>query len=254
MPSLKDLMKAVKNDLPVTLRHERWLAENANAHYSPEALQFAQDVLSGAIGGHRYRQQSFRSSGQGSCRRKRVFAFIGMQPLPDNDTARTVFLHTGSFMHLKWQMAGLTAGWLTQAEVPAYNPVLNLTGTMDGLVYDGSLFEFKSINHRGFGWVMKEGPKPDHLMQTTAYEALDPEIEATSVVYEDKDTGEWREFRSPRDPQRMGEFVRELEDLNRHITSQQLPPILPDCSTQEGRVYRQCPFRDRCLKIKGWPV
>ena len=252
MPSLTQLMKAAQADLPITMRHERWLQKNSNPVYSLKAIEHAMAVLSGKKGGYRPRAKSFRSSGAGQCHRKRVFGYIGLKQQQPLDAGGVVFFHTGNFMHLKWQMAGLTEGWLTEAEVPAHNVDLRLTGTFDGVVCDGSLFEFKSINDRGWSYVMKDGPKPEHIAQTTAYTALRPGMETVSVVYENKNSGDWREFRFPQDPHVRREFLEEMELLNAHVDKRVLPRIKPLCLQHEGREYRQCPYSQVCLTIKDY--
>lgn len=253
MPNLKDLIKAVKNDLPITVPYDRWISDNPNPVWSASALQLAQDVYTGKVGGHRKRKTLFRSSGAGTCPRRRMFSAIGVpEKLTIDGKLGNIFL-TGNALHLKWQMAGLTAGWLAEAEVPKDREDLNFGGTLDGVLSDGSGFELKSINDRGYRDVMDNGPKPLHLRQTHSYMLLDPAIDMFSVVYENKNDGEWKEFRIRRDEELYLAIEDEIRELNALYQARQLPPVLNSCSTREGAEYRNCPFKDMCLETKRWP-
>lgn len=253
MPSLKDLIKSVKDDLPITVPYDRWISDNPNPVWSDKAIQLADDVYHQRVGGQRTRATLFRSSGAGTCPRRRMLKAIG---IPEKSTIDgklgNIFL-TGNALHLKWQMAGLTAGWLAEAEVAKERVDLNFGGTLDGVLIDGSGFELKSINDRGFRDVMDNGPKALHLRQTHSYMLLDPSIEKFSVVYENKNDGEWREFRIDRDPVIYQEIEAEVHELNAMYQNHQLPKVKPDCSTREGAEYRNCPFKDVCLTMKRWP-
>lgn len=260
MPGLATLLKAVQDDLPITVRHERWLIDNADPVYSEKAIRFSDDFLRGKVGGHRHRKPAFRASGMGSCERRRVFARLGLPGKSEqfsSDQANT--FATGNFMHRKWQMAGLTEGWLTQAEVPLHNPDLDLGGTADGYIYDGSLFEFKTINLNGIKWIRQtRSPKDEHVLQVAAYKLLDPKLKAASIVYEHKDTGDWREYRVQFTDQVMDRVESELGRLTRAMNERELQQEpLEKCLVKTGATYRQCPFRDTCLDLhrKGhlWP-
>lgn len=250
MTKLSQLIRAVQDDLPITLRHERWLQSNSEAHYSPEAIAFAQRALSGEFS-NRPRMR-FRSSSTGMCARKRIFSAIGVPEADRIDSKLSNIFHTGNMLHLKWQLAGLTEGWLKEAEVAADNPNINFGGTLDGILHDGSGFEFKSINDRGFAdtWA---NPKPVHVRQVHAYMYLRKDISAFSIIYENKNTGEWREFRVQRDDSIIREIDREVGQLNTAFEARKLPPVLADCKNQTGSTYRNCPFKDMCLGTKKWP-
>lgn len=147
MTTLKDLVRAVQTDLPITVRMEAWMLANSDPVYSEAAIQFSDDFLRKRVGGNRNnRKPHFRASGMGKCARARVLARIGTPGVSEqySSTQANTFA-TGNFMHRKWQMAGLTEGWLVKAEVPLENDEEDLGGTADGYIYDGSLFEFKGL-------------------------------------------------------------------------------------------------------------
>lgn len=250
---LKDIIRSVQQDLPITMRMDSWLTQ-PNPTYSQTALEFAQAALSHQVGGNRERKQPFRSSSMGFCQRRRLFTAAGVAEHGSIDSKLGNIFGTGNFLHLKWQMAGLTEGWLAEAEIPLDDPALRLGGTLDGKLFDGSGFEFKTIHTSGYSQVMTLGPKPLHIRQVHTYMVLDASIEAFSVVYEDKNSGEWREFRVNKDMAVYREVDTEIYELNMAYEAKKLPPILPMCSTKEGSDYRQCPFRDVCLKQRDWPV
>lgn len=256
MAGLKDLARAVQLDLPITVRHERWLLANSDPVYSEAAIAFSDDFLRKKVGGNRAdRKPRFRASGMGKCPRSRVFARIGTQGISEQfSSSQANTFSTGNFLHRKWQMAGLSEGWLVEAEVPMENDAWDLGGTADGIVYDGSLFEYKTINDRGYAWVARnKQPNYDHLLQIGAYKLLRPELTAASVVYENKNTGEWREYRVYFTDELLLAVTDELTRLKDAVFNHELPAVLEPCARREGEVYRRCPFRETCLTTKIWP-
>lgn len=252
MTTLKSLLRAAKEDLPITVRHERWLASNTT-EYNEAALDFAQAALGNKVGGSRNRRRLFRASGMGGCLRQRVFTYLGVPGEREITSSLSNIFHTGHFLHLKWQLAGLTEGWLKEAEKPVENEELLLGGTMDGVLYDDSGFEFKTINSWGFKKIFQDGPKKEHVLQTHAY-MLMTDMEAFSVVYENKDTGEWREFRVRREAVADSKVKEELDALHGSLDRKELPTVLSDCAARKGTQYLNCPFRNMCLQTKEWPV
>jgi hypothetical protein len=251
--SLKDQIKAVQTDMPITVLHEQWMTSGRAREYSQKALDFAGEQLAGTKGSQRLRKRMFRASGLHTCKRKQVLTYIGHPKQPEERTSsqQAIFI-TGDFLHLKWQMIGLSAGWLKEAEVPMDVPELNAGGTADGITHTGGGFEFKSINDRGFGKVMTYGPLLEHQSQTDNYLFLG-DLDHYSIVYENKNNGEWREFVRYREEKNMLRVAEEFEILNDFVEAKKLPMILSDCKAGEGTQFKQCPFKDTCLKMKGWP-
>lgn len=248
---LSEIIRAVQTDLPITMRHERWLAANPNPVYSKDALEFAARALSGDF---QFRKRElFRSSSTGMCERRRIFAAMGVAEPERIDAKLANIFQTGNMLHLKWQLAGLTEGWLADAEIAVDHPDLRFSGTLDGILHDGSGFEFKTINSYGHTFTWKE-PKPLHVRQVHAYMVLKPEIEQFSVIYENKDTAEWREMRVQRDPVIYRSVQRELHNLNEMYDERKLPDPLDECRTRTGSTYRNCPFHEVCLSVKKWPI
>ncbi len=242
--NLKEMIRGA--DLPITMRHERWLETNATPQYSPEALEFAKKVLAHEVGGNRDRKSLFRASGLGSCQRRQLFAANDVAGITDISSDLANIFATGNFLHLKWQMAGLTEGWLKQAEIPIESKEYSFGGTLDGILYDNSLFEFKSINNRGFGGVQQYGPKKDHILQAHGYMWL-AGLDHVSFVYENKDNGEWREFRMERDESIIEDIIGMVGNMERWRAEGVYPEPLNKCLDREGYTYRQCPYRETCL-------
>ena len=248
--TLTKLVKA--RDLPITMRMERWLSlPDYQRPFSPEALEHAQKALSGQIGGKRSRKTPYRSSGTGTCSRKRHFQAEDVVKREMTDSHLHNIFATGDYLHLKWQMMGLTEGWLTAAEIPVQTEDGLLSGTMDGLIWDDSILEFKSINDNGFKNVVAFGAKELHLKQTHAY-MLCADKDKASIVYENKNDQDWIELRVYRDEKIIELIENEIDELNDQYNNEELKEPLSDCQMKTGSIYRDCPFRDVCLKINKW--
>jgi hypothetical protein len=249
MRILRDSLRAKESALVISERQEKWLAHNANPTYSDEALEFAQMVLSSEVGGNRARKASFRASALGSCPRKQALKAAGAKSAESISARTSSIFATGNFLHLKWQMQGLTEGWLKEAEVPVDSENYDFGGTLDGVLYDDSLFEFKSINPRGYADVNEWGPKKLHIRQAHGYMWL-KNLTAVSFVYENKADQEWREFRIERDDRIIDSIIQEIEALEGHNETKTLPLMLDQCIDQKGMEYRYCEFKDACFGAK----
>lgn len=252
MPSLADLVRASQANLPITIQHESWLINGAKI--TPEAADFTARALKGEVGGARVRGVSlFRASGAGQCKRKRTFSRLQMSRDETLDGRTSAIFLAGNFIHLKWQTAGLSAGWLAEAEVAADRVDLEYGGTLDGVLADGTGLEVKSINTRGFAVVMDQrSPMKSHLLQVHTYMALTG-IDTFSVVYEDKNNQDWKEFRVVKDSMLEEQVGKEMDEMREIWATKSLPPVLPDCQRKTGFEYQGCPYRKDCLKIQEWP-
>lgn len=242
-------MNRTRQGLVVSERHENWLKSNANPTYSERALKHCETELRKQAS-PRIRRSTVSASSLGSCRRRQIFTFLGWSELPPTPKLATIF-QNGTMMHIRWQMAGLTEGWLAEAEVPVGKNAMSLSGTQDGIAHEGSVVEFKSINSNGFRGVNTFGVKDEHRFQVGTYMATTGNTKAV-VIYEDKDTQEFKEFVVELDDQ-LAWDIQEITDLIWGlINDKNLPEPLGDCIDQKGYRYHGCPFRDRCLKIKNW--
>lgn len=242
-----ETVKHVTDDLVISRRHEAWIRENDHPVYSQAALEFAAHELSKR---DRVRQGTVSASSLGECKRYQQFVFLGMPKLP-MDAKNAAKVTNGSFMHLRWQMEGLTEGWLAEAEVPVKSDAYHLMGTMDGINYDGSILELKSINANGFSRVSTFGPLIPHLFQMATY-MLCSEIEKGVFLYENKDTQEYTEIVVEPEDLPMTEAVMAGENMMKSLSEERLYEPLADCMDQKGWKYNSCPFRDRCLWVYNW--
>ena len=135
-----------------------------------------------------------------------------------------IFQH-GHYVHLKHQVAGLSAGYLVEVERSVSIPDLNVLGTMDGLDSTDAVDEWKSINARGFSSVRQFGPKREHLYQVHAYMYADNRT-ATRIVYENKDNQEMQEFLVQFDEKYSNKNISDWQQLNNHMEDGTTAPML----------------------------
>lgn len=242
-----ETVKHTGPELIISRRHEDWITENDHPVYSPRALALAAHELSKK---DRVRTGTLSASSLGECERYQQFVFIGMPKLP-MDAKNAAKVANGSFMHLRWQMEGLTEGWLDQAEVPVKSDAYHLMGTMDGVAYDGSILELKSINANGFSRVATFGPLFPHLYQMATY-MLCSGIDKGVFLYENKDTQEYTELVVDPDDLPMTEVLIKAEKMWQSTEHKVLSEPLSDCMDKKGWKYNSCPFRDRCLFVYNW--
>lgn len=243
------LHRKVSTKLVVSPRHDAWLAKNSNPTYSPEAIDFGKSALE-AQAYQRDRSGSFSASSVDSCKRRQQFTYLGLPEMEPSPKTASIF-HNGTFMHIRWQMAGITEGWLTAPEVAIPENDLWLKGTMDGVLYEGSIVEFKSINSFGFSQVATFGPTESHLSQGATYSYATGGKKVV-FIYEDKNTQEYREF--VREPEQlpMKAIQDKAGELWGSIDAKELYEPLGGCMDGTGYQYTGCPFRDRCLSIRKW--
>lgn len=246
-------LKAMKGGLLVSPLQEEYLSrpEAGNVLLTPEIAEWVKEQL---LTPQRDRSLTWSASGLGSCERQRVLSWVGIgEPIKmrfGSDTNAT-FIH-GTWTHLKWQAMGLDAGWLKEVEVSCKIPLMNLTGTVDGILTTGEGWELKSINARGFRFVSNDGPLEKHLRQIHAY-MIATGIKTWSLIYEEKDTQQWREYVIPYDEEMGQEVMDELARLNAALATKTLPPVLPLCARKEGTQFKQCQFAHVCNDIQKWP-
>lgn len=254
--SLSKLIKATKAALPVTQVHEQYLARSSNVRVSEQVAQF---VVSELTSPQRERRWTFSASARGTCQRQQVLKRLGYPGKEGFTTDQSAIFHHGTWVHLKWQAMGLDAGWLKEVEVPCRIDEYNVTGTIDGLLDPSCTggvdmgWELKSINSRGFRIVNESGPLLKHLLQVHCY-MLATGIKAWSIVYEEKDSQQWKEFVVPEDPDLREQVILELKAVNAAYEMQKLPPMKSRCEEEEGVEFRSCPFRKTCPHMKEWPT
>lgn len=230
----------------VALRHEEWMRKDEQ--FSADAISFIARELAQE---GRDRRGSFSASGLGSCPRQQQFTYLGLQQLPQSGQRMSVLLN-GTFVHLRLQAAGLTAGWLAEAEVPIPDNPLGLKGTMDGVTDNGYVLEAKSQNSWGYKKLMyADGAKEEHVFQAATYLVTSGREKAV-ILYENKDTQDAKEFVVEHDDALDEKIIKRALQLQNKTNDGELFDPLPDCVSKKGWRYDYCPFKDRCLKIKNF--
>jgi hypothetical protein len=246
---LNELIKASKRQLLVTPVHEQWLMSNPDVELSETVAQWVAKEL---VAKQRDRTRSWSASSLGGCQRKHIYTYLGVPRERGVSAATAAIFQHGTWTHLKWQSQGYMAGWLGQVEIPCELPEYNGKGTVDGaLAQHEAGWELKSINARGYRFVLADGPKHEHLMQIHFY-MLATGWRLWSLIYEEKDTQNYQEFVVPFDQNVALQVELELAALSEAVKTKTLPPMLPGCVKKSTAEYRQCPFRERC-EASQWP-
>lgn len=243
------LAKISKPDNVISRRYEEWAKNNGNPKYSDKALEFATKALSDQ--GHpRKRAGTISASSLGKCMRQQQFTFLGMPKKPIEAKTGSIFVN-GTFMHIRWQMAGLTEGWLQEAEVPvpADNPY-RLSGTMDGIADDGSVVEFKSCNDRSFAQVMSFGPLSGHETQGGAY-LLATGRERVIFLYENKNDQSFTEIVKTRADLQLDALADKIKTLWAYTDEKILIEPLEEIYEKKSPC-SWCPYLDVCSPVKSW--
>jgi hypothetical protein len=232
-------------ELVISRAHDKWIVEDGEFNDLAKAFLTRQMNTK-----PRVREGTVSASSLGGCIRSQQFTYIGVKKLKIEPRGAAIFKN-GDFMHLRWQMSGLSAGWLLDAEVPVPKNTHNLAGTMDGTAYTDDVVEFKSINDNGFKGVTTFGPQKKHLLQGASY-LLASERERVIFVYENKNNQEYREYVRTRAELPMEEAEVRAENIHTANALQQLEEPLKPCERREGFDYNYCPFRHICLETKDW--
>jgi hypothetical protein len=246
-------------------RHDAWLERpESERGWSEQAIQFAYDALRGTFKHERSARISPSSIGD-ECERVLLFGYAGAPKLAF-PKANQEKMDAGTFHHLRWQMEGMSAGYMTAGEVWTHSSALRCGGSADGRLDDGSLFELKTTGGHLYDAVSKGQAYLDavlaefdrtgkgsaavyaanmhakHKLQMEAYWLVD-EIEAEaqgreryftdwgSLVYQDPgDPARVYEVRMHASPARRREVHRILEGLHDWIDLNELPDMLEGCA------------------------
>lgn len=236
--------------MPVTFGMSKW--RESGSIVTKDALDRLVQVLS------KDSLDNSRTSGEGRirpsligdvCERKHLFSYMGLPQKKKTDGNNDV-MDAGTWGHYRWQLAGLSQGWLKDIEIQVSYEPWKLKGAMDGIISDGSGWELKTTNSRKFKEIVDSGiPVNAHLMQVHAYmKALD--LSHFSIIYENRDNAVWKEFRI----ERMPSIDRNLEDLmnslHSHISEATLPEMIPSCVQKKGFSYNYCDWAEICPTAK----
>lgn len=244
------LAKAADQNRKVLDKYDRYLLSERNQRKEAETLHW---LLTKNLGeddsGERDRSGYWSASSAGRCSREQQFTYLGFPGRKRNDVQSQNIFDNGDFLHLRYQVAGIIAGWLQDAEVPVSLNIGNIRvkGTMDGMLSWGEVLELKSINSRGFAEIIDLGPKHLHKLQATAY-MMAADVGITRFVYENKDRNTNAEFVFYRTPEWEQEVTEQWQLLTELTKEQMLAARLHDCINERGTTWKYCAFADVCEK------
>ena len=233
-----ELAKAVDTDRKVLDLYDEYVSSDRDMAKEAEVITWLLTKNGG-----RDRQGTWSASSAGRCLREQQFTYLGVDGLNPDAQAQTIFAN-GDYMHLRYQVAGIVGGWLTDAEVPLHLGG-NVRGTADGILAWGEVLELKSINFRGFAEVVDMGPKSEHKWQATAY-MLATGLPITRFVYENKNTQANMEFEFALTDEWATQVTKDWERLDVLTANQELAPMRKDCEKREGFHFKYCPFAKIC--------
>jgi len=250
MPSLKELIRHAEagDDLIVTGPHVRWLERLE--HEKQPNLKAMAHVIKVHLGQLKHeRPGRFSPSSMGECARRLVLGYAGAPQLPPDIDNQEMMDH-GTSGHLKWQIEGLTLGYMTDAEVWVHDPELLSGGSIDATLVDGSIFELKTAGLYVYNKIVlnERWPKWENLLQVHNYFLLTG-ADWASIVYEDRSGGQFHEFRVERDAKIEAEVLRRLKSYKGYVEADELPPMLDMCEQRIGATYRRCPYRKNCPTV-----
>lgn len=227
----------------LTDRMQTWLEGN-NRVTEAASQRLAQVVTYDGTGHRSDGSGRVRPSLIGGCVRRQALSFLGVPRVGATpDAVRAAKAMAGTYGHYRWQAAGLSEGFLTDIEVPVRSKELGVYGSADGVCDDGSVFELKTTSPRQYERI-QYGWKPEHAAQLQAYMYI-LGARHGSLVYENRESCEWTEFRftiSPRQVQHLVDVIRQVTTST--ITN--LPDPLPACKDKKGFDYRYCDWRTVC--------
>lgn len=262
----KSLTKTIKSaklyqDQIITHRLNMFLMQNPNLVVDQWVADMIRDQITKQP---RVRSGSFSSSAAGSCLRRQIFQFQGIDSGGVNSPQLQNIFYDGTWRHLRWQAVLLHAGILSDIEFPLTWPEKRSVGTMDGIgivpddhpkeEWRGLEFGFELKGVNTYGYQQAYNVKEDHLNQIHRY-FLSGGFDLFVVVYEDKNTQEWKEWVIEPDPARLSAQQAELDALNDYADKQILPPMLTDCIQATGPNWKYCPYAGKtgvCVNREIW--
>lgn len=191
-----------------------------------------------------------------TCERAQMLSYAGNKGVFGEQSM--VLMEMGTWSHLRWQVAGLSEGFLSQAEVivMAADIDTRIWGHMDGIVTDGSGFELKTTSENNYSWVRVKGPSHYHVHQIGVYMLLSG-IDMFSLVYEARDSGEFFEVRLTTDDTDLDAIKRRIDIMltwaDGYDERGEMPPVKPLCAEHKGKEYNSCPLRFICLPSAQQP-
>lgn len=271
----RPLAAMAKGGLLVTPEVRRYFRENdGELTISSATAAIVTDLLCTPP---RDRSGSFSPSARGNCPRAQSLGFLGAPQAPLSAETYNLF-SDGRMRHLRWQMLGLEAGFLTDVEVSVPMPALQGKGSVDGVnTKQRFAFELKGTsmplgilvgafqhvqqalqdhevprrlvptNGKGAKGVWHIGLVWKHVHQLYSYmvqlRANNIDVDRFSLVYEHKESQNWEEFVLHPNAWMEDRCQAELEGLDTAMKRRKLPQILSECRVTPEQ---KCPYAPIC--------
>ena len=244
--SLKNVVKMARLNSRITPKLQAWLTNHPEGVKvtSHEVMKRVEEILMEVP---KARSGAFHPSQLYQCPRSQVYGYYGAESTREFNPQLQNIFNDGHFRHLRWQVTLLEAGILTDVEVPVFDPVRRIEGSMDGVnTKENWMFELKVTSQ--FKVVKQRGAMPAHIKQVHAY-LYASEIPEAIILYEDKSNQDWIEISIQRDETIIDEIVDILDGLNYSIDNEELPERLPDCENKTGTTYNSCSYASICHRV-----
>jgi hypothetical protein len=252
-PNLSKISIGLQGKLAITPAVTKYMMLDPGPYYSEETIEIITNQLAGS---GRIRHSSFAASSLSlHCYRAGVFQWLGATQNAGRDEIRNAVLSNlfldGHWRHLRWQAVLLECGVIDTIEHLMQDH--GMIGTADGVNFAENFgVEIKGCNSYQYTIIVRmKRPLEHHIWQVHAYMLLTG-MDLWYVLYENKDTNDWKEFRIERDPLITDEILRYVKSSRSVIELKQLPEMLPDCKEKIG-AYRGCNYTDVCERSKEWP-
>lgn len=244
--SLKNAVRMARLNSRITPKLQSWLTKHPEGVKvtDPAIMKKVEDILMGVS---KSRAGAFHPSQLYQCPRAQVYGYYDVPTVREFNPQLQNIFNDGHFRHLRWQITLLEAGILTDVEVPVYDPINRIEGSMDGVnSKENWMFELKGTSQ--FRQVQQRGALPAHIKQVHAYLFVSGIPEAI-ILYEDKSTQQWHEITVQRDETIIGEIKGILEELNYSVDNDTLPERYEDCENQTGATYNSCQYASVCHRF-----
>lgn len=254
-PNIAKIATGVQSDLVITPALTKYLMQEPGPYYSEIVADLIKDQL---LGEERIRYGSFSASSISlHCFRAGVFQFLGAKQNEGSDSLRNAVLSNlfldGHWRHLRLQAVCLEIGVIDTIEFLMVDENLKLIGTADGISFEHNYgVEFKGAHERQFQIIRRmKRPVEHHYWQVHAYMLLTG-MKTWYIVYEDKNSSDWKEYKITRDERVIDQIKGYLRSCHTILNTEQLPPMLEPCTSKEGP-YKGCNYRDICERCGTWP-
>jgi len=229
---------------PITAAIHAW--KHNGGIYEEEAVLRVQEAMRhDLLTDHRSHSEGRMrpSSLSNPCGRFHALQFSGFEPIPFSEIS-TGYMDAGTWAHYQWQCMLLSAylqgfGGITDIEVPVvYNP-WRLSGSMDGVQPDGSIFELKTVgSFKWSGWKskgivgIKEMPDPPmhYLEQFMGYLKSQGVTVGSLVCVSRDNNNDFREFRVEFDQAVFDAVDRRTLNTVADLAAGRLPEMQESCA------------------------